>query len=309
MQDRTTKHLRSAALAIVLVGVAFVLAPCRERNSGESVPGSLVLDSPVRITARGTASLLVTDYGLNSACELDRVSLVPTSCFAIAGKPLGIAATADRIFVGNETLHTIEVYDRNGVKLSDMPGTFSIPTSLAVDDATGLLFILDSGTRTITVLTYAGDPVRTITGDAAGNGMFVNPVALAVDPVRQEILVSDYGNVNSSFSPPARIRIYTYAGVFVTAISGSSGFSRPQGLCVTGDRIFVTDGWLGQVLLFTRLSSTQTASAGTLGSYGDGPGQLKLPLDVLVDPSSKDVYVTSNSAGRIERFEKGGLIP
>jgi DNA-binding beta-propeller fold protein YncE len=233
------------------------------------------------------------------------------SCFAIAGKPLGIAVTASRIFVGNETLHTVEVYDHAVRKISDLPGTFSIPASLAADEKTGLLFVLDSGTRTISLLTYTGNPVRTITGDLSGDGKLVHPVAIAVDPVRQEILVSDYGDVSVSFPLyPARVRIYDYNGTFITVISGrTGGFSRPQGLFVNSDHIFVADGMVGQVLLFTRLSITMTEIAGALGSFGDAPGQLMLPLDVLVEPATGDVLVTNNRPRRIERFEKGGLIP
>ena len=309
MQGRTSKRLRSAALAIALLGAVLALAPCRDMLS--VVPVSPAFESPVRMASPDATSLFVTDYGIDSVCALDRATLVPASCFAIAGKPLGIAATADRIFVGNETLHTVEVYDRRGTKISDLPGTFSTPASLAVDDQTGLLFVLDTASKTITLLTYAGYPVRTITGDLAGNGKLVNPVALAVDPVRQEVLVSDYGDVASSFPLyPARVRIYDYNGTFITVISGSTGgFSRPQGLDVHNDHIFVTDSMVGKVLLFTRLSSTLTATAGALGSFGDGPGQLMLPLDVLVEPSTGDVLVTNNRPGRIERFEKGGLIP
>jgi hypothetical protein len=60
-------------------------------------------------------------------------------------------------------------------------------------------------------------------------------------------------------------------------------------------------------LIVTRQTATMTAAAGTLGSFGDGPGQLMLPLDTVA--AAGDVYVTNNRAGRIERFAGGGIVP
>jgi len=303
------RHLLYSSM-LFLAAMALVTcshAPDRAETGTQTPP----LASPFRLARLDAGSMLVTDAAADAVCTVNASTLVPASCFSVSGSPLGIALTTDRIFVGNGTTQRVEVYDRGGIKLADLPGAFTSPASLKADEQHSLLFVLDTAARTISVLDLSGAPVRTITGDASGNGKLVNPVAITVDPVRQEVLVSDYGDVASSFPQyPARVRIYDYTGVFVTAISGSTGgFSRPQGLAVDNSHIFLTDGWSGQVLIFTRLTSTLTAAAGSLGTFGTGPGQLMLPLDVLVEPSTEDVYVTNNRPGRIERFAQGGIIP
>ena len=228
-------------------------------------------------------------------------------CIAVEGRPLGVAWSRGLVYVGNETAGTVEVYNPGGKLLFRFgsEGSARVPQSIALDAGSGRVFVVDGLEKAIKVFDLNGSPVATITGDAAGNGKLVNPVACAVDPARSEVLVSDYGDPAASF--PARIRIYDFSGNFVTALSGrTGGFSRPQGLFVQGNLIFLADGMLGQVLVFDR---TTLAKVKTLGSFGDAPGKLMLPLDVLVDPASADVFVTNNRAGRVERFKKGGLVP
>jgi DNA-binding beta-propeller fold protein YncE len=296
---------------VVLLGLS--LTTCSRQKLSDQTPspdGPRFL-SPVRLALQNDARLVVSDYGTDTVCTVEGATLAPMDCFAVDGKPLGVAWSSNRTFVGNETKHAVEVYDRAGALISTLPGVFTVPSSLAVDERNGLLFVLDGAAKTIHLLTLGGYPVGTITGDLSGDGQFVHPVAIAVDPLRQEVLVSDYGDVSVSFPLyPARIRIYDYAGTFIMVVRGSAGgFSRPQGIAVAGDHVFVTDSWLGQVLIFTRQTGTSFDAAGTLGSFGDGPGQLMLPLDTVVDPLSGDVFVTNNRAGRIERFAGGGLVP
>ena len=94
-------------------------------------------------------------------------------------------------------------------------------------------------------------------------------------------------------------------------ISGKAGmmgnrFSKPQGLAVDdAGHIFLVDCWLGYVLVIDRASG---GTLKTLGAYGTDPGQLALPLDVVVDLRSKDVAVTNNRPRRIEVFPKGGVV-
>jgi DNA-binding beta-propeller fold protein YncE len=119
-----------------------------------------------------------------------------------------------------------------------------------------------------------------------------------------EVFISDYGD--RDFAEPPSVKIYGFNGSYLGAISGDSGqigyeFSRPQGLATT-DRgeILLVDSLLGQVLVFDR---TNLQGMATLGRYGTQPGELRLPLDVVVDEEGEDVHVTNNRLGRIESFE------
>ena len=84
-------------------------------------------------------------------------------------------------------------------------------------------------------------------------------------------------------------------------------FSRPQGLAVNEQgHVYVVDSVRGQVLVFDR--DTQQGVT-IIGSLGPGPGQLQLPLDIIIDGASKDLHVTSNRNRRIEVFNGMGMLP
>ena len=135
-------------------------------------------------------------------------------------------------------------------------------------------------------------------------GGLLNPNALAVKGMTEELFVSDYGD--RDFDEPPSVKIYDFDGSYLGAISGDSGqggyeFSRPQGLAATDKgEILLVDSLLGQVLVFDRASLLGVA---TLGRYGTEPGELRLPLDVVVDKDGENVHVTNNRPGRIESFE------
>jgi DNA-binding beta-propeller fold protein YncE len=137
----------------------------------------------------------------------------------------------------------------------------------------------------------------------------VHPTAIAFDPVRREILVSDYGEVDDFRDP--RVQIFDESGNLVASISGKAGmigyrFYRPQGLAVdAAGRILLVDAWSGQVLILDR---TTGETVSTLGGYGTDPGELMLPLDLVIAGESSDVFVTNNRPGRIEVFAEGGAL-
>ena len=297
----------TGALLILAVATAAALLVARPAGADRDGTHDVSLLSPVRIAVMDDGPLLVSDATAGSVCLVNRNTLRVLRCFAVEGRPLGVAWSKGRVFVGDETTGIVAAYNPGGRRLFTfgITGSVKTPSAMAVDAQGGRLFVVDTANRDIKVFDLEGRRLSTITGDAAGGGRLVNPVGITVDPARSEVLVSDYGDPATSY--PARIRIYDYAGNFVLALSGKTGgFSRPQGLFVSGDLIFVADGMLGQVLVFDR---TTLARVRTLGSFGEGPGQLMLPLDVLVDPASGDVFVTNNRMGRIERFDKGGLVP
>ncbi len=132
-----------------------------------------------------------------------------------------------------------------------------------------------------------------------------SPTGIAYDPLRSELLVSDYGNPSSRY--PARIHVFDTAGNALTAFSGrTGGFSRPQGMAVAGDRLYVADGMLGSVLVLDRATGARLRA---LGTFGSGPGRLMLPLDVAVDAADGSIFVTNNRNNRVERFTEGDKRP
>lgn len=301
--DRRARFL----LVAVLVTFAAVAAAC-SKNDKEPATVLSAFSSPARAHDTGAGTLIVTDYRTGWVHNYSKLTGLSTYYFAVMGAPLAVAQAYDRVYVGNETTGSIEVHDLSGrflFILGGIPGAVSSPSDIAVDVVKYRLFVVDGRRKNVKAFDLDGNLLAVITGPASGAGHLVNPTGVALDTVRQEIVVSDYGDPSLSY--PAAIHIYTYGGAYRRSVAGSTGgFSRPQGLAVDNGHILLADSVLGQVLVFDSMSG---ALLKTLGSFGSLPGQLFLPLDVIVDPVAKDVYVTDNRNGRITVFKKGGVVP
>lgn len=272
-------------------------------NGTGTEPASLT--SPARIAAGGSL-ISVTDYQAQSVFIFNKSGMQIMYSFPVAGTPLAVGKAGDLLYVGNETNGSVEVYDLFGNWQFDLGGAKGLiqqPRDLAIDAGAGRVFVVDGASRSVKVYSLDGTAQSAIV-DAA---RIVNPTAVALDTTNQLVFISDYGNVNAAFGNPARIHVYTYSATYVRGITGSSGgFSRPQGLAYDNGHLFLVDAVLGQVLVFNSTTGTKLT---TLGSFGTDAGQLQLPLDIVVDPPTKDVYVTNNRAARVEVFAGGGILP
>ena len=70
--------------------------------------------------------------------------------------------------------------------------------------------------------------------------------------------------------------------------------------------MLVDDSLSSELLAFDRETGKHLK---TLGGFGAAPGQLQMPLDLVIHRKSRDVFVINNRAGRIEVFRAGGAIP
>lgn len=186
-------------------------------------------------------------------------------------------------------------------------GSVGSPADIAVDEGRQLVFVVDGITRNVKVFAVGGALLRTLPDVAAGAPALAQPTAIAIDPARSEVLVSDFGEPGA-FGTEAWVRIYGYDGTYHAGISGNTvpgyRFSRPQGLAIdAAGHVLLVDSLLGQVLVFDRLTLQGLAKVGELGT---ARGQLLLPLDVALHPVDSTVYVTDNRNGRVGAFPRVG---
>jgi DNA-binding beta-propeller fold protein YncE len=240
--------------------------------------------------------LLVADYHQGAILRVDPNTLQPDQAFPVDGKPSAVALMGDRIFVANATTGTVDVFGSDGRwRYSFAPGIVERPTDLGVDPVNRLVLAVSGGTNVVKAFDVGGE-VQFVIGD------LWKPTALAVDGTRQEILVSDYGE--PARGERASVKIFDYDGKPVATILGNAGmtdsrFSRPQGLTVDRNgRIYVVDALSAEVLILDRETG---ATVNTIGTFGSNPGQLLLPLDIVIAQTG-DVLVTSYRTRKIERF-------
>lgn len=300
------------------VGILFFFAAA-------SLAQAQVLRSPVRIAEGPPGQILVSDYQQEAVLAIDKRSLGILWSFPVQGSPLAVDCWSNLIFIGNTATQNVEVYRLKGAPGGPQktleflynlgrtpagePGFIQKPTDMALDRENELVFVLDGKAKNIKVFDFRGNFVEAVPrADAAP---LLNPTAIAVDEVRKELLVSDYGDPSGSFKPrtAARIIIYTYGGVYLDQIDGNGPaaefqFPRPQGLAADGrGHIFMVDAFLSKILVFDRVSHTGLKA---VGSFGVGSGQLKLPMDIVIDGKSGDLFVTNTTPGRVEVFRAEG---
>ncbi|MDH3966106.1 MAG: hypothetical protein OEU56_03690 [Rhodospirillales bacterium] len=283
-------------------------------------PQAQTVQNPRRIAEGPVGQLLVTDRQFGAVVAVDMDSLEPIWSFPLPqeGNPFGLATWNRLVFVGNTETRNVEVYQIQGAQadkikvtfkynLGDTPegevGPIGNPISIAVDRKHQLVFVLDGFAKKINVFdrkgafAYAFEP-------RGGDDTLLSPVALAVDETRREVLVADYGDPSGGFSArkPARILIYDYDGNWLAQIDGSDSFggsflfARVQGMATSADgRIFAADPLGGRILVLDRNSG---ALLEVLGTQGQEPGQLMLPLDVFFDERTGDLYVSNNQGAR-----------
>ena len=122
-----------------------------------------------------------------------------------------------------------------------------------------------------------------------------------------------FGDPGAGILP--RIKIFDEHGVELDEIvafetggmlSRQQTFSSPQGLSVFNGHLFFTDSSSGEVQVY---NLTTKAYVKTIGVRGQGDGELFYPLDVYIDPTNSDVFVTDNRNGRVSVFRGEGEVP
>ncbi len=312
--------MRYKAMPIViwtclLVSVAGALDAAASK--GKQKPPPVELSSPMRLDRASNGNILVSDHRNRRIWELNKRDLTTVRSFSVIGKPLAVAGGGANIYVGNESSRRVEVYSKSGELLFNLGGAnsyFKQPTDIAIDHTLNHVYVVDGLSGIVKVFSVGSDPngtlIRTLPTGGPDPNVLTHPTGIAVDPTRQEVLISDYGAPEIGIHP--RVQIFNYAGNHIGTFSGKAGmfgnrFSRPQGLAVDGkNHVFLVDCWIGRVIVLDRLTGGQIK---TLGTYGTGVGELALPLDVVIDPKTKNVFVTNNRPGRIEVFKRGGMVP
>lgn len=304
----------AAALAVCLLmpAVAAAQGPLVPLRLGVERPSSprVELSSPTRLALGPLpGTLAVADYTRRVVFVVDSEELSTRREIPCDGRPSAVASLTPWLYVGDEAGGTVSAYNSVGKHVFDFEGTVGQPSDMAVSKGQRLVFVADADAAEVKVFSDRGSLVYSFGGgEQVGEGL-IRPTGIAYDPDRREVLVSDFGKPESGIS--ARVQIYSQLGEHRATLTEAGQdpafrFSRPQGLAVAGGRIYLVDSLLGQVLVFERET---LKGLEVLGSYGSQVGQLLLPLDVVREPSSGRLFVTSNRTGRIEIVADEGAVP
>jgi DNA-binding beta-propeller fold protein YncE len=162
--------------------------------------------------------------------------------------PMDIQFAGGKAYVGSWDSGTkyIKVLDAGtGTELSQINSTTSV-NGLAIDPATGNVFVASATGHKVNVYTPTGTLVTSFGTQGSGDGQFQSPWGIAI--VNGVVYVSDVQN--------SRLQAFTTAGVFLGKWgglgSGAYQFSNPSGIATDASgKLYIDDAGNDRVLVFS----------------------------------------------------------
>ncbi len=223
---------------------------------------------------------------------------------AVEAPVTAVAAGDGTVFAATRTGLILTIDATSGRVLRRLRlGTASGPTAMAWDRASGLLWVVEQGSPGARALNSQGTVVRELR--ATPDGV---PLVAATD-----VAVDGAGNVwiaqSANVSGPMVHAFNATTGVHLRSIvaqgSGPGQVLRLGGIGFDpAGRLFVSDVFSGNV----KVMAPDGAPLGTLGAFGDAPGQLRQPVGIAPMVNG-DVLVANLELGRLERFGVGQPLP
>ena len=260
-----------------------------------------------------TGDYYVTDAKVGSVFIYDS-NLVLTGELKGLARPLGIAVNAlGQILVGNDKRNNIEVYDPDtGQKLATFGETeIETPSSIMID-AQGRVYVTDAGSNTVYVFDSAYNLLASIGKPGRDASQLRGPSSALLLADESELFVLDRLNKRVQVYDPDNIdpdsnwlRGFGFAGTpdqncnwftGVCAIPGAPAFTRIQAMDLdAAGRLHVLDVFHAVINVFNPQTGVFLTKYGT---YGLNTGQLKSPVDLLVE--SNRVLVVDGGKNTIE---------
>ena len=246
--------------------------------------------APRRVASTPDGDLFVTD----SAGSLYRLTKKGEVVGKLLDGVVSVASGAGAVFAGTKTGEVVQLNPRTGrVARRFSLGTAEAPAALAYDAAAGNVWVAyESGL--LEARATDGSPVHRI---PPAGGVY-HLVGLAVDGgsvwVAQDRTGS--GATLHRFDSVTGAPIVSAPVNGITMIGGMSARA--------GGGLAVTDLFAGKMTLLSGTAS----SVGSVGAYGNAPGQLKGPAGVAV-AGNGDLVVANLESNRLDRFGSGAALP
>jgi len=218
----------------------------------DAVAHPSALQSPSAVVTDSNHRVFVADTGAKAVHVFDFLRLKYARWEGSGDRlhtPVSLALDGhDNLYVVDQSDSTVLVYDAAGKfrrylgKLRGGESYFSSPTGIAIDRATGHIFVSDRQAQMIFVMDKRGKPIRKLGSRGGGSqpGEFKSPTQVVV--AGHELFVLDAGNT--------RIQVFDLSGRFLRAMS--LGYAdQHTGFAVDNDAdIYVSDRALNQIQIF-----------------------------------------------------------
>jgi len=291
--------LRKSALVVsvgVLCSVLGLASPCAAATAtpsfsfafGTAGSGNGQFNAPVAVaTDSETGDVYVADDANNRVQEFTSRGAYLYQWSVANPVAVAVDSTTGAVYADALEDGSIYVLDSDGTTTLFASG-FDLPESVAVNQSSGNVYVLDTYASTVDVFTSSGASVTSWGSSGNGNGQVYVPLGIAVSPVNGHVYVSDTGN--------GRIEAFTSSGTYVRQWAGCDYC---KGLTI--DRyghVYVAQNYGENIDEYT--------SAGKLmvgwGTYGTKHGEFKSPSGVALYGSL--IYVADGGNNRIDVSKK-----
>lgn len=255
-------------------------------------PQSGMVDDRGRIfvTDAGRSAVVVFDEQGAKLSIWDRATAVDRFV-----TPVGIAGGHNgEILVADADLGFIARLDASGEPAGTVGrGLLSRPTGIATDEASGRLYVADTGDHNVKVFSNAGELINTIGKRGTAPGEFNGPTHMSIDT--DNLYVADTLN--------ARVQVLALDGTPVGDIGQRGLFVgnlvRPKGVTFDQDgNVYVIESYFDHLLIFDQSGQLLLPVGGT----GAAIGQFFLPAGIWSDASNR-IFVADMFNGRIVIFQ------
>jgi DNA-binding beta-propeller fold protein YncE len=216
--------------------------------------------------------------------------------------PLGITVAQDgHVYVADSGNSRFQVFTSAGdvIEAVTVPKTgssaLSDPTDVIVDSGLNRLYVVDNDNHKLHVYNLLSRTFEaTWGGPGQGRRQFRYPFLIDI---------SDQGYLFIVEPINTRVQVLNPRGKFVNFVGHwgvkSGQLFRPKGVAVVGQRVYVTDSYLGRIQMFDLSGEFQ----GLLSDASGTPVALTTPTGIAADIARKRLYVVELKANQVCRLD------
>lgn len=216
--------------------------------------------------------------------------------------PLGIAGAPDgKVYIADSGNHRFQIFASDGTPLETVSlpvpasGPLPDPTDVVIDSVRQRLYVTDNDNHRLHVYNLTTGKFESVWG-SPGQAQRQFRFPFLID-------ISSDGYVFVVEPINTRVQVLNPNGKFVKFV-GAWGVQpgqlfRPKGVAVFGDKVFVTDSYLGTVQVFDLNGSL----LGVLGDDKGVPMKFITPTGITADAKHNRLYVVELKANRVCRVD------